>query len=81
MFFILAFLKERSNSTFKQYGEESNENLIPLRERLEALLSSLLVNPSLKKKKKKKNIYIYIYIYIRKKKDDQICKINIYFYY
>jgi len=67
MFFILAFLKERSNSTSKQYGEESNENLIPLRERLEALLSSPLVNPRKKKKKKKKK-YIYIYIYIYKEK-------------
>jgi len=41
-------------STPKRYNQESNESLIRLRERLEALLSSPLVKPSPKKKKKKK---------------------------
>jgi len=38
------------------YSLESNESLIYLKERLEALLSSPPVDPSLKKKKKKKKI-------------------------
>ncbi|KAG4085629.1 hypothetical protein H8356DRAFT_1335346 [Neocallimastix lanati (nom. inval.)] len=38
-------LRERSMSTPKRYNQESNESLIRLRERLEALLSSPLVKP------------------------------------
>jgi len=44
----------------ERYGKESNEILIYLREKLETLLSSPLVNH---KKKKKKYIYIYLNIF------------------
>ena len=50
--FILALLRERSASTPKQYGKEFNESLIPLWERLVALLSLPFVNFSQKKNHK-----------------------------
>jgi len=45
-----------------QYDKEANESLLHLKERLEVLLSSPFVNPSLKKKidLKLNNIQIYI---------------------
>jgi len=84
MSFILALL------TMKRYGKESSEILICLREKPEAILSSPLVNQSLKKKKKKKEYYLfnfdlkllhihtsYISIYIAIKKYEYI----LYFYF
>jgi len=50
--FLLAVLRERSSSTPKCYDKESNESMIRLRKKQEALLSSPLVNLSLKKTKK-----------------------------
>jgi len=62
--FILALFRERSTLMPKLDGKESNENLIHLREILEAQLSYCpIVNPNLKKKKIKFYILI-IYILI-----------------
>jgi len=49
MSLILALLREWSMSKLERYDKESNKNLICVKEILEALLSSLLVNSSIKK--------------------------------
>jgi len=77
MSFILAFHRERLTSTSKRNSKESNESLIHLRERLEILMTSLLLIST------KNKIYIFIILiylnqFYNKKKVRIVNELSIY---